>query len=40
MGADDKARKNGALYNGLHFPTMKPLDAKNPEETTAPADGK
>ena len=24
----------------LLFPTMKPLDAKNPEESTAPADGK
>ena len=29
MGADDKARKNGALYNGLHFPTMKPIKTEN-----------
>ena len=32
MGADDKARKNGALYDGLHFPTMKRLEKKDSDD--------
>ena len=31
-GAGDKVNKNMGLSDGLHFPTMKPMDKKDNDE--------